>query len=69
MTVDALILLSGTFVALLPFLGFPSTWDTVLLVIVGLLIISLGIVVRRNSGRIYQSSPKSKQEPLASTTE
>jgi len=47
MTLDALIMLAGAFVAILPFLGFPNNWDTVLLFIAGVLIIVLGIVVRR----------------------
>lgn len=47
MTVDALLMLSGTFVAVLPFLGFPQSWDTALLFIVGVFVVALGIVVRR----------------------
>lgn len=50
MTIDTLIMLSGAFVALLPFLGFPNSWDTVLFVIVGIVVIGLGIVVRRKEG-------------------
>ncbi len=49
MTLDALIMLTGAFVALLPFLGFPSNWDTVFYFLGGILIIGLGIVVRRRS--------------------
>lgn len=49
MTIDAVIMLLGTFVALLPFLGFPVRWDSVLLVIVGVLVIVAGIIVRRRS--------------------
>ena len=47
MTTDTLIMLSGVFVLMLPFLGFPSSWDRVFLVIVGLFVIALGITVRR----------------------
>ncbi|MEK9154416.1 MAG: hypothetical protein AAB798_03010 [Patescibacteria group bacterium] len=47
MTLDALIMLAGGFVAVLPFLGFPNSWDTAFLFIAGILIIVLGIVVRR----------------------
>lgn len=50
MTLDSLIILSGAFVALLPFLGFPNSWDRVLFALVGLFIVVLGIVVRRRSG-------------------
>lgn len=49
MTVDALIILAGGFVTVLPFLGFPNSWDTVLLFLVGVFIIGLGIMVRRRS--------------------
>ena len=51
MTIDALIMLSGAFVAVLPFLGFPNSWDTFLLLAAGVFIIALGIVVRRRLGR------------------
>ena len=47
MTLDTLIMLAGGFVAVLPFLGFPNSWDTAFLFIAGILIIVLGIVVRR----------------------
>ena len=47
MTLDTMIMLAGSFVALLPFLGFPNSWDSVLLLIIGVLIVILGILVRR----------------------
>jgi hypothetical protein len=50
MTLDTLIMLSGGFVALLPFLGFPNSWDTVFFFLAGVFIIALGIVVRRRGG-------------------
>ncbi len=51
MTLDSLIMLCGALVAILPFLGFPNTWDSVILFILGVLIISFGIVVRRRTPR------------------
>lgn len=56
MTLDALIMLAGFFVAIVPFLGFPIQWDNILLVAAGIFIIALGIFVRRRSGR--RSIPK-----------
>lgn len=50
MTLDALIMLAGALVAVLPFLGFPNNWDTVLLFLLGVAIVGLGIVVRRRLG-------------------
>ena len=47
MTLDTIIMLAGVLVALLPFLGFPSSWDTVLFFLLGVLVIGLGIAVRR----------------------
>lgn len=47
MTIDAIIMLLGLFVALTPFLGFPASWDNVLLPIAGSVIVFLGIIVRR----------------------
>ena len=51
MSLDALIMLAGGFVAVLPFLGFPSSWDTVFLFIIGVIIIGLGVIVRRRLAR------------------
>jgi hypothetical protein len=45
MSLDALIMLAGFFVAVLPFLGFPIQWDNYLLIGAGILIIALGIFV------------------------
>jgi VIT1/CCC1 family predicted Fe2+/Mn2+ transporter len=55
MTIDTLIMFAGAFVALLPFLGFPSSWDRVLLLVIGIFIIALGIVVRRKGERLYRA--------------
>ncbi len=52
MSLDALIMFSGALVALLPFLGFPNSWDAVLFLILGLFIVVLGIVVRRRRKRV-----------------
>jgi len=51
MTLDTLIMLSGAFVALVSFLGFPNSWDKVLLLLVGIFIVVLGIIVRRRGLR------------------
>ncbi len=56
MTIDALIMLAGAFVAGLPFLGFPNSWDTVFFSIAGVFIIALGIVVRRRIGQYQKQS-------------
>ncbi len=50
MTLDALIILAGAIVAALPFLGFPSEWDTVIFFVAGVFTILLGMAVRR---RLY----------------
>lgn len=55
MTLDALIMASGAFVALLPFLGFPNSWDRVLLFCAGAVIVALGVAVRR---RVPQKNTK-----------
>ena len=47
MSLDTLIMLAGTLVVLLPFLGFPASWDTALFFLLGIAIIGLGIAVRR----------------------
>ena len=50
MTLDTLIMLAGSLIALLPFLGFPSSWDTAIFFILGVVVIGLGIAVRRRVG-------------------
>lgn len=55
MTLDALIIFSGAAVAVLPFLGFPNSWDSVIFLLLGILIVSLGIVVRRRGARLGES--------------
>lgn len=60
MTLDALIILAGAIVAVLPFLGFPSSWNHALFFIAGLCVIALGIVVRRRLGK----STDTKQLPF-----
>jgi len=72
MTLDTLIIIGGAFVAILPFLGFPSSWDTALLFLAGIFIIGLGITLRRrtnsrepgtkNSNMFVENSPIQKGE-------
>jgi hypothetical protein len=47
MTIDSLILLAGGLIAVLPFLGIPNRIDTILFTLLGVFVISLGIVIRR----------------------
>lgn len=61
MTLDTLIMLAGAFVAVLPFLGFPNSWDTVLFFIAGVVIIGLGIVVRRKEGERLTQERKMRE--------
>ena len=65
MTIDTLIMLAGAFVAVLPFLGFPNSWDTALFFLAGVFIISLGIVVRRRGGNLISPLPKKDASALA----
>lgn len=69
MTIDALILLAGVFVTILPFLGFTSQWDTVLLVIAGVCIIGLGIAVRRRGLRAPRTSTSHSSSERHETTQ
>lgn len=52
MTLDTLIMLAGAFVATLPFLGFPNSWDSALFFVAGIIVVALGIVVRRRGKRL-----------------
>ena len=60
MTLDTLIMLAGAFVALLPFLGFPNSWDTILFFVAGLFIVALGILVRHRHGSAGQRGLESQ---------
>ena len=51
MTIEGLIVFSGVVVTVLPFLGFPLSIDNIILVALGIIVIVLGIVVRRRSDR------------------
>lgn len=51
MSLDALIMLAGALIAATPFLGFPVSWDRILYSILGTLVVILGIVVRRRTGK------------------
>lgn len=62
MTIDALIMLAGAFVVIEPQLGFPSSWDTVLLFIAGVIIVGLGIAVRRRGLRERVRLPKAEAQ-------
>ena len=54
MTLDTLIMLAGAIVAVMPFLGFPLSWQVWIIFILGVLIIGLGIAVRRRGMRTPQ---------------
>lgn len=45
---ELLIILLGFFVAVLPFLGFPMSIDTILFAVAGISIALLGVLVRRD---------------------
>lgn len=63
MTLDTLIMLAGSLVALLPFLGFPNSWDTVMFFLLGVLVIGLGIAVRRRASN--SRAPQSSSDELS----
>jgi hypothetical protein len=75
MTIDTLIMLSGAFVAILPFLGVPTKIDTVLLFAAGVFMIALGIVVRRRGANLNTTRPPMRDphfvdtEPRAQTVD
>ncbi len=47
MSLDALIMLTGALVAILPFLGFPVSMQIWMFFTLGVIVIALGIAVRR----------------------
>jgi len=61
MSLDALIMLAGFFVAVIPFLGFPVSWHEWMFFILGIFVIALGIAVRR-TGKVAHTPPRSRDE-------
>jgi membrane protein implicated in regulation of membrane protease activity len=55
MTLDALIMLAGAMVAAIPFLGFTIDMQMWIFFILGIVIIGLGIAVRRRGERQQQA--------------
>jgi 1-acyl-sn-glycerol-3-phosphate acyltransferase len=47
MTLDALIMGMGAFIVVLPFLGLPQGLDSILFFFAGIIVVALGILVRR----------------------
>jgi hypothetical protein len=64
MTLDTVIMLLGALVAALPFLQFPQDWTNFFAFLAGIIIIGLGIAVRR---RGLGHSPSSDQTKLFDT--
>lgn len=59
MSLDVLIMFAGFLVAVLPFLGFPIQWDNIILVVLGVVVIALGIFVRRRNTQRERASQAS----------
>lgn len=54
MSLDALIMLAGALIAVMPFLGFPVSAQMWIIFVLGLIVIGLGIAVRRRGPRAGQ---------------
>jgi hypothetical protein len=65
MSLDAVIMLVGALVAVIPFLGFPVSWDTMLFFALGIITIGLGIVVRRQRGEWETQMRKSMPQKVS----
>ena len=66
MSLDALIMLAGALIALIPFLGFTVVMQMWIFFLIGIIIIGLGIAVRRR-GMPVQRERKRKRDRLDST--
>jgi hypothetical protein len=60
MTLDTVIIAFGAFVAVLPFLQFPQDWTSFFAFVAGIVIIGLGIAVRRRAIQHDASSDRSQ---------
>ena len=66
MSLDAVIMLLGALVAVLPFLGFTVSMQMWIFFILGIIVIGLGIAVRRRGMR-QQQARRRKGEFVEST--
>ena len=60
MTKDLMVIALGVWVAVVPFLGFPNRWDTIIFAVSGILIITLMLLLRRDLVR-YVARIKSER--------
>lgn len=67
MTIDSLIMFAGALVAVLPFLGFPVSWDNVILLVLGVFVVILGVVVRRR-GLVRMTRPQQRPSAYVDST-
>lgn len=58
------VIISGIWIVVLPYTGFPSSWKTVLLIITGLVLIYIGIALLK---RKKQSEALDKSEKRTGT--
>ena len=58
MTLDTVIMIFGAFVAALPFLQFPQDWTSFFSFVAGIVIIGLGIAVRRRGVKAPSEQPQ-----------
>lgn len=68
MSLDTLIMFLGALTALLPFLGFPNSWDKIIFLVVGVIIIVLGIMVRRRGKSAAAPRVESRERTFAEHT-
>lgn len=60
MTLDTVIMLFGAIVAVVPFLQFPQDWTDLFAFVCGIIIIGLGIAVRRRGLAHNEASDQSQ---------
>ena len=61
MTLDSIIILIGALIVILPFLGFPPQWSAYMVAVLGLIVVALGIIVRRRGGASGHAHMPEKQ--------
>ena len=62
-------MLAGALVAVMPFLGFPASFDTVIFFVLGVVVISLGIIVRRRGSMMSRRGSASHMNSEDARTE
>lgn len=62
MSKETIISLLGLYLIILPFLGFPQTWKTVMFILIGTSLVFLGYILRQKRSKNLSGETPTYQE-------